>query len=171
MLQESAICVHWPRLCLRLGDADGLRASQLQHSVQGCESNVHLGLATLVDMPEADRPLPRHKAGLTCGASLNKPAVFTECVISARSCIIFRASRVGESPGHPREALDGYLTSQGEWMDSCLTLYLEVASPSDATRHARRVQFSSGRVSSEQKPRRVNRRRSNSASSISGGTD
>src|SRR4051812_6299228 len=59
-----------PDPVLGSGDADGLRASQLQHAVQDMDRYVHLGGPTLVRtraQPVPDHPLPPADGGLGAG--------------------------------------------------------------------------------------------------------
>src|SRR5215218_11359385 len=54
-------------------DADGLRASQLQHAVEGVDGNLHLGRPTLVRaraQPVADHAFEPAHGGLDPGASV-----------------------------------------------------------------------------------------------------
>ena len=57
--------------CLGSGDADGDRASQLQHTVQRMDGNVHLGCPTLVRaaaQPVADHPFEPADGGFDAGS-------------------------------------------------------------------------------------------------------
>jgi hypothetical protein len=54
-------------------DADGLRASQLQHAVEGVDGNLHLGRPTLIRaraQPVADHAFEPAHGGLDPGASV-----------------------------------------------------------------------------------------------------
>ncbi len=65
-------CTH-PNPVLGSCDADGLRASQLQHAVEGVDGNVHLGRPTLVRaraQPVADHAFEPAHGGLGPGADV-----------------------------------------------------------------------------------------------------
>src|SRR3954471_14172372 len=73
VLHGSGSRAHWPLPRPGSGDADGLRASQLQHAVQDLDRHVHLSRPTLIRtraQPVPDHALEPADGGLGPGARI-----------------------------------------------------------------------------------------------------